>query len=146
MRPTASSQGRVVLITGGRRVGGDLALMLAARGANVAMTYHTSRAAIERTIAEVEAAGARGLAIAADLTQPDQAENAVQQVVDRFGRLDALVNMASVFRRTPLGEPLGSGLRRHDRRQPRPPRITRPSPRPGQCSPSPLTTESRARS
>ena len=41
-------RGRVVLITGGRRVGGDLALMLAARGANVAMTYHTSRAVIEQ--------------------------------------------------------------------------------------------------
>jgi pteridine reductase len=94
--------GRVVLITGGRRVGAELALMLAARGANIAMTFHTSRAAIERTIAEVEAAGAKGLAVAADLTQPGQAENAVQQTVNRFGRLDALVNMASVYRRTPL--------------------------------------------
>ena len=53
-------QGRIVLITGGRRVGGDLALMLAARGANIAMTYHTSRAAIERTIAEAEGTGSRG--------------------------------------------------------------------------------------
>jgi pteridine reductase len=97
-------RGRVVLITGGRRVGGDLALMLAARGANVAMTFYTSRAAIERTVAQVEAAGVKGLAIAADLSQHGQAENAVQQVVDRFGRLDALVNMASVFRRTPFAD------------------------------------------
>ena len=67
-------KGRVVLITGGRRVGADLALMLAARGANVAMTYHTSRAAIEQTIARAEASGSKGLAIAADLTRPDQAE------------------------------------------------------------------------
>jgi pteridine reductase len=97
-------RGRVVLITGGRRVGSDLALMLAARGASVAMTFHISRAAIERTVALVEASGVKGLAIGADLTQHRQAENAVQQVVDRFGRLDALVNMASVFRRTPLAE------------------------------------------
>ena len=82
-------------------------------------------------------AGVKGLAIAADLTQPGQAENAVRQVVDRFGRLDVLVNMTSVFRRTPLGEPFGSGFRRHDRRQPRRRRFMRPSPRPGQCSPSP---------
>ena len=94
--------GRVVLITGGRRVGGDLALMLAARGARIAMTYHTSRTTIEQTIAEVEAAGTEGLPIAADLTQSLLAENAVQQVVERFGRLDALVNMPSVFRRMPL--------------------------------------------
>jgi pteridine reductase len=94
--------GQVVLITGGRRVGSELALMLAARGAHVAMTFHTSRAAIERTIALVEASGASGLAVAADLTRPGEAENAVQHVVNRFGRLDALINMASVYRRTPL--------------------------------------------
>jgi pteridine reductase len=94
--------GRTVLITGGRRVGSDLARMLAARGANVAMTFHTSRAAIEQTIALIEASGSQGLAIAADLTQAAQAEIAVQQVINRFGRLDALVNMASAFKRTPL--------------------------------------------
>jgi pteridine reductase len=94
--------GKVVLITGGRRVGGELALMLAARGCQVAMTYYTSVATIERTIAAVEARGAKGLAVAADLSRPDQSENAVRQVVAQFGRLDALVNMASVYRRTPL--------------------------------------------
>jgi pteridine reductase len=94
--------GRTVLITGGRRVGSDLARMLAARGAHVAMTFHTSRAAIEQTIAQVEAKGGQGLAVAADLTHPVQAESAVQQVINRFGRLDALVNMASHFKRTPL--------------------------------------------
>jgi pteridine reductase len=95
---------KVVLVTGGRRVGRDLALMLASRGASVAMTYHTSRVAIEQTIEQVEASGAAGLAIAADLSRPEQAEYAVQQVVARFGGLDALVNMASVYRRTPLAD------------------------------------------
>ena len=95
-------KGRVVLIAGGRRVGADLALMLAARGTNVAMTYFSSRSLIEQTIAQVEVSGASGLAVGADLRRPEQAENAVQQVVDRFGRLDFLVNMTSVFRRTPL--------------------------------------------
>ncbi len=94
--------GQVVLITGGRRVGSELALALADRGARVAMTYHTSRAAIERTIEEVEAHGSSGFAIGADLSRADQAQNAVAQVVGRFGRLDALVNMASAFRRTPF--------------------------------------------
>jgi pteridine reductase len=93
---------RAVLITGGRRVGGDLALMLADRGWDVAMTYHTSREAIERTIAAVEARGVRGLAIAADLARPDQAEGAVREAAGGFGRLDALVNMASTYRRTPM--------------------------------------------
>lgn len=97
-------RGKVVLVTGGRRVGGDLARLLAERGASVALTYHTSRAAIERTMADVEARGTSGLAVAADLARADQAEQAVARVVAHFGRLDALVNMASVFRRTPFGD------------------------------------------
>lgn len=95
-------EGKAVLITGGRRVGGELALMLADRGASVAMTYHTSREPIERTVAEAEARGVRALAVAADLAEADQAERAVQEVVTTFGRLDVLVNMASIYKRTPF--------------------------------------------
>jgi pteridine reductase len=100
--PAYDLAGKVVLITGGRRVGAELAVMLAGHSSRIAMTYHTSRATIERTIADVEARGAQGLAVAADLSQPDHADDAVRQVVARFGRIDALVNMASVYRRTPL--------------------------------------------
>ncbi|MFI5460598.1 MAG: SDR family oxidoreductase [Isosphaerales bacterium] len=101
---TGDLRGKVVLITGGRRVGGELALMLAARGTHVAMTFHTSRAVIERTIESARALGVAGLAVAADLSRPTQAENAVNEVAGRFGRLDALVSMASVYRRTPLAD------------------------------------------
>ncbi len=94
--------GKVALITGGRRVGADLALRLADRGADVALTYHTSRAAIEETVAEVERRGRRALALGADLSRASEAERVVSEVVDRLGRLDVLVNMASVFKRTPL--------------------------------------------
>jgi pteridine reductase len=95
-------RGRSVLITGGRRVGGDLALMLADHGWGVAMTYHSSRETIERTIADVEQRGSPGLAISADLARPEPAEQAVRQAASHFGRLDALVNMASLFRGTPF--------------------------------------------
>jgi pteridine reductase len=98
----ADGEAKVVLITGGRRVGSDLARLLAGRGARIAMTYLFSRGTIEATIADVEAAGAEGLAIGADLSDPDQAERAVATTVERFGRIDALVNMASVYRRTPF--------------------------------------------
>jgi pteridine reductase len=76
--------------------------MLADRGAHVAMTFHTSRPAIDATVAEVGRRGVRGLAIGADLSQADQAERAVAEVVEGLGRIDVLVNMASVFKRTPL--------------------------------------------
>jgi len=97
-----SLTGQVVLITGGRRVGSDLAQLLAERGAAVALTYHTSRHTIEATVESLESRGASSLAVAADLSRAADAENAIRQVVARFGRLDALVNMASVFRRTPF--------------------------------------------
>jgi pteridine reductase len=77
-------------------------LLLADRGTSVAMTYHTSREVIERTVAEVTARRVGGLAIAADLARADQAAGAVDATVARFGRLDVLVNMASVYRRTPF--------------------------------------------
>jgi pteridine reductase len=77
-------------------------LLLAERGTSVAMTYHTSREVIERTVAEVTARRVGGLAIAADLARADQAAGAVDATVARFGRLDVLVNMASVYRRTPF--------------------------------------------
>jgi pteridine reductase len=102
MAADSSLRGKVVLITGGRRVGSELAPMLADRGANIAMTYRFSRTAIEHTIADVESRGVAGMAAHADLSDPSQAANAVSEVVARFGRLDALVNMASVYRRTPL--------------------------------------------
>lgn len=95
---------KTVLITGGRRVGAELARSLAGSGWRVAMTYKTSREAIERTIADVEAAGSEGLAVAADLTDPAQADHAVDAAVARFGRLDALVNMASIYRKTPFDQ------------------------------------------
>lgn len=96
--------GKVVLITGARRVGSELARMLSARGSCVALTYHTSREAIEGTVAAIEAdiPGARGLALKADLTKAAQADRAVAATVDHFGRLDVLVNMASTYRLTPF--------------------------------------------
>ncbi|WP_169978364.1 SDR family NAD(P)-dependent oxidoreductase [Tautonia rosea] len=97
--------GSSILITGGRRVGASLARLLADRGAKLAMTYRTSRETIEQTLNDCRTQGAADtLPIEADLVDPEQAERAVQQVVERFGRIDALVNMASIYERTPFAE------------------------------------------
>jgi len=95
-------RGKVALITGGKRVGSALATMLAGRGASVALTYHTSRQAIEKTVAAVEAQGTRGLAVGADLSKAGQAERAVARVFETFGHIDVLVNMASTYRLMPF--------------------------------------------
>lgn len=93
-----------ILITGGRRVGADLAIRLANRGpCQIVLTYHRSREAILTVAGELEKIpGTKVLAVQADLSQPDQAADVIHQSVTRFGRLDALVNMASIFPRTPF--------------------------------------------
>lgn len=96
--------GRTVLITGGRRVGSHLAREVARRGANVAMTWFSRREPIEQTIADVESLGVRGLAIQADLRDPDQAERFVSEAARTLGSVDVLVNMASIFEATPFDE------------------------------------------
>jgi NAD(P)-dependent dehydrogenase (short-subunit alcohol dehydrogenase family) len=93
---------RTVLITGGRRVGAKLALMLAERGANVALSYFRSRERIEQTAAEVRKLGVRSAALSADLRNPAEAERLVAETVKTLGSIDVLVNMASEFHPTPF--------------------------------------------
>ncbi len=96
--------GATILITGGRRVGRELALRLGECGARIALTYHTSKEIAEQAVEEIETAGSEAIALAADLTDAEQAERSVRAVVEKWGRLDVLVNMASVYKRTPFRE------------------------------------------
>lgn len=95
-------KGKVALITGGARVGRTVAERLAARGADVAITFRSSRASAEETAALVRAAGARALLVEADLARPEAAREAIEAVRSGLGGPDILVSMASVYRRTPF--------------------------------------------
>lgn len=86
--------GRVALVTGGGTgIGRATALELARTGARIAICGRRSEP-LERTRAELEAAGAECLAVQVDIREPDQAESLVEQVLERFGRIDVLVNNA----------------------------------------------------
>ena len=95
---------RVVLITGGKRIGADIALALAARGANLALCYRESRAEAEATAHAVVKLGRRGQLIQVDLRSPADCRRAVAETVSSLGRLDVLINMASVYARKPYLE------------------------------------------
>jgi NAD(P)-dependent dehydrogenase (short-subunit alcohol dehydrogenase family) len=94
----------VALITGGKRIGLVVARQLAARGVDVGLSYARSKAEAEEAAGIVRAAGRRAATFAADLSQPAAAATLVQSVVDTFGRLDILVNMASVYAQKPFAD------------------------------------------
>ncbi len=95
--------GKVALITGGSRgMGASIARRLANDGADVAVTYVRAADQGRGTVAEIERAGRRGLAIAADNTDPAAVRAAVEQTVAAFGRLDILVNNAGIFVAKPI--------------------------------------------
>jgi 3-oxoacyl-[acyl-carrier protein] reductase len=94
----AELAGRVALVTGGSRgIGAAIAKRLAKGGADVALTYVSSAEQARDVVAEIEAAGRRGLALLADSAHWDAVIGAVERTVDVFGRLDILVNNAGIF-------------------------------------------------
>ncbi len=98
-------KGKVALVTGaGKRVGRSIALALAARGAHLAIHYRSSQAEAEELVREIESAGGRAQAFRADLEKVHEIEDMVGAVLAAFGRIDVLVNSASVFYRKPIEE------------------------------------------
>ena len=86
---------RVVLVTGSSRgIGAEVAVKAAAEGAVVAIHYQRSAEAAEQTLARVRDAGGEGATFAADIADGPQAEALVHAVIERFGRIDGLVNNA----------------------------------------------------
>ena len=96
--------GRVALITGGTRMGAVVGTELARDGADIALVYRSSRGEAEETAAAVRALGRRALVLQADLQEPEDCERVIDETVDGLGRLDVLLNMASVYHRTPLDD------------------------------------------
>lgn len=100
-----SENHRVVLITGAaRRVGAVIARTLHAAGYDLALHCRNSRAELDTLIGELETQRAHStLALQADLADAGRLPGLVEATIARFGRLDALVNNASMFHATLVG-------------------------------------------
>ena len=96
--------GRAALITGGKRIGAPVAKAFAEAGMDVALSYNSSRAEAEAVAADVRAAGRRAHIASANLANPDDCRALVEGAAAAFGRLDVLVNMASVYRAVPFDD------------------------------------------
>ncbi len=86
---------KVALVTGASRgVGSSTARVLAGQGAAVCVNYLRSKDKAADVVADIEAAGGSAFAVQADVTDPGQVEAMVKATVERFGRLDIVVNNA----------------------------------------------------
>jgi NAD(P)-dependent dehydrogenase (short-subunit alcohol dehydrogenase family) len=92
---------RGVLITGVKRIGAIVAADLANAGSDVALSYNRSRIEADATADAINALGRRVFAIQADLSHADACRRLVEDAVAALGRLDVLINMASVYAATP---------------------------------------------
>lgn len=105
MRKGDELAGKAVLVTGAaRNIGRAIARSLAAGGAAVMVNANTSRAAAAETVAMIEKEGGRAALHIADVTDPDAVARMVDATVQRFGRIDGLVNNAAVRMETPFAE------------------------------------------
>lgn len=97
--------GRRALVTGGARgIGAGIALALAARGADVAITYEKAADRAAAVVRTVEQKGRRAVAIQADSADPEAVRRSVAGTVERLGGLDILVNNVGTARLGPFAE------------------------------------------
>lgn len=94
---------RVALVTGASRgIGKAIALALAAEGAKVVVNYASSSAAADAVVAEIAAMGGEAIALQADVGKADQVDALFNAVMEKWGRVDVLVNNAGIARDTLL--------------------------------------------
>ena len=95
--PDKELTGRVAIVTGaGRNIGRGIAQELAAAGAAVVVNVRSNRAEAEAVVNEIEAKGGRATAGVADVVDPAAVQAMVKATLDRFGRIDYLVNNAAL--------------------------------------------------
>ena len=96
-------QDQVVLVTGGSKgIGRAICLAFAQKGAQVVVNYGHDEEAARQVDLEVQKTGGRAQILKADITGKEDVDRMFKEILDRFGRLDVLVNNAGIIRDTPL--------------------------------------------
>jgi len=93
----AGLKDQVAVVTGASRgIGRATAIALASEGANVVVNYASSQEAADKVVAEITALGSQAIALPADVSKADQVEGLVTAVMEKWGRIDVLVNNAGI--------------------------------------------------
>src|SRR5262245_46637485 len=96
---------KIALVTGSSQgIGRSIAVRFAREGADVVINYNRTAKGAEEALAEIVAAGRRGLIVQADLGKVEDIRRLVNQSVEHFGRLDVLVNNAGLETHAPFWE------------------------------------------
>ena len=94
---------RTVFITGGaKRIGSHLARALARRGANLVINYRYSNADAQAVVRELRQVGVDALAVPGDVSSAADVQRMIASALERFGRIDVLINNAAVYFKTPF--------------------------------------------
>ncbi len=96
-------EGQVAIVTGASRgIGRAIAIALATEGAKVVVNYASSVSAAEAVVAEITDKGGEAIAIHADVSHELQVDNLIKSAIEKWGRVDVLVNNAGITRDTLL--------------------------------------------
>src|SRR5689334_13916334 len=101
---------KVAWIAGGARMGADIAQSFCDRGYSIVMTWNSSKKRAEEDTANLRRLGHEAIALRCDTSSDSSVTSAVRQVQKRFGRIDVLVNMASIYEMGKLTSPEGPRL------------------------------------
>lgn len=96
-------KGKVAVVTGASRgIGRATALALATEGADVVVNYASSKEAADQVVGEIVAMGSQAIALPGDVSKAEQVDGLINTVMDKWGRIDVLVNNAGITRDTLL--------------------------------------------
>jgi 3-oxoacyl-[acyl-carrier protein] reductase len=94
-------QDKVAIVTGASRgIGKAIALSLASEGASVVVNYASSSTAAEAVVAEIAGMGGQAIALQADVSKPEQVDGLIAAVLEKWSRIDVLVNNAGITKDT----------------------------------------------
>jgi NAD(P)-dependent dehydrogenase (short-subunit alcohol dehydrogenase family) len=95
---------KTAIVTGGRQgIGKGIVLALAKEGCNVVVSDIVEEDC-EKVVAEIEKAGVQGLAVKCDVSKKEEVDNLIKKTIEKFGKLDILINNAGIYPFKPFME------------------------------------------